>query len=163
MIVLTCFQQLYWVNWIRWFRIWYCWNLNILTLPISLSSPKPLAGPSDVRQCMATGPTQPKLASYIAQKWSGPFICVQLVFGAQMGRILTEGECRVLFSLLLFSRHSDIDSVRNTSVAQGPYSLNLNLTVYCPNGANAPRYRGCLSAICYGTEAIKVSGSLRLT
>ena len=35
-------------------------------------------------------------------------------------------------------------------------------TVYCPNGANAPRYRGCLSAICYGTEAIKVSGSLRL-
>ena len=35
-------------------------------------------------------------------------------------------------------------------------------TVFCPNGANAPRYRGCLSAICYGTEAIKVSGSLRL-
>ena len=36
------------------------------------------------------------------------------------------------------------------------------LTVYCPNGVNAPRYRECLSAICYGTEAIKVSGSLRL-
>ena len=28
-----------------------------------------------------------------------------------------------------------------------------NLTVYCPFGAFAPRYRGCLPVTCYGREA----------
>ena len=36
------------------------------------------------------------------------------------------------------------------------------LTVYCPFGANAPRYRSCLPATCYGKEAIKVMGSIGL-
>ena len=32
-----------------------------------------------------------------------------------------------------------------------------HLTVYCLNGANAPRYRGCLPATSYGIEAIKIT------
>ena len=32
--------------------------------------------------------------------------------------------------------------------------------LYCPFGANAPRYRGCLPATCYGREAIQVMGSI---
>ena len=33
----------------------------------------------------------------------------------------------------------------------------IQLTVYWPFGANAPQYRGCLSATCYGREAIKIT------
>ena len=36
------------------------------------------------------------------------------------------------------------------------------LTVYCPNGANAPRYRACLPAISYGIATIKMIGSVGL-
>ena len=38
----------------------------------------------------------------------------------------------------------------------------MSLTVYCLNGANAPRYRGCLPATSYGIEAIKMTGSVGL-
>ena len=31
------------------------------------------------------------------------------------------------------------------------------LIAYCPNGANAPQYRECPSAISYGTVAIKIT------
>ena len=37
-----------------------------------------------------------------------------------------------------------------------------SLTVYCLNGANAPRCRGCLSATCDGKGAIKATGSIGL-
>ena len=37
------------------------------------------------------------------------------------------------------------------------------LTVYCLNGANAPRCRGCLSATCYGKEAIKNDEAIKAT
>ena len=36
------------------------------------------------------------------------------------------------------------------------------LTVYCLNGANAPCYRGCLSATFHGIEAIRMIGNVVL-
>ena len=55
-------------------------------------------------------------------------------------------ELDLLLILLLMEADSQID----------------RLTVYCLNGANAPRYRGCLSAIFYDKEAIKATGSIGL-
>lgn len=42
------------------------------------------------------------------------------------------------------------------------YGLSLILTVHCPTGANAPQYRGFLSATSYGTEVIKNDGQCRV-
>ena len=42
-------------------------------------------------------------------------------------------------------------------------SVLSSLTVYCLNGANAPRYRGCLPATSYGIEAIKMIGNVGFT
>ena len=43
------------------------------------------------------------------------------------------------------------------------FSYMVPLTVYCLNGANAPRYRGCLPATSYDIEAIKMIGSVELS
>ena len=40
---------------------------------------------------------------------------------------------------------------------QSPLFILFHLTVYCLNGANAPRYPGCLSATSYGIETIKMT------
>ena len=53
-------------------------------------------------------------------------------------------------------RFQDLENVV-FSISTYPFGLDASLTVYYPNGANAPRYRGCLSAICYGTETIKMT------
>ena len=73
-----------------------------------------------------------------------------------LNNYVTDCSC---FSMLILGENGDIIPW----IAKMSSQISSRLTVYCLNGANAPRYCGCLSAIFYDKEAIKATGSIGLS
>ena len=97
-------------------------------------------------------------------------ITVDLV-GVKSVPIRTTGHKKKQYHCFVTGNEIEIEKILQSESlimnTQGPKNgfiikrLHINqLTVHCPNGANAPRYRGCLSAISYCIEVIKIMKSM---